>query len=148
MNLFLTVKDGLEIGLNDPVAATRWDELVARSPQTDVYFRAAYALASAELEQSQPLGLIISSSNWRYLLPMLLRSISTPYGQSWSDASTPYSYGGVVCPGPDSEVTPPDVVDFFQRLRAWCITRKLVSCVLRSHPLLAQDWLFAQAPGI
>jgi hypothetical protein len=148
MNSFLTVKDVREIGLNDSVAATRWDELVARSPQSDVYSRAAYALASAELEQSQPLGLIISSSNRRYLLPMLLRPISSPDGQSWSDASTPYGYGGVVCPSPDSEVTLPDVVDFFQRLRAWCTTRKLVSCVLRSHPLLPQDWLFTEAPGI
>jgi hypothetical protein len=147
MNSFLTVKDVLEIGLNDPVAAARWDELVAPSAQSDIYFRSAYALASAELEQSQPLGLIISSSNRRYYLPVLLRSISGPDGQAWFDASSPYGYGGVVCPSP-AELTLPDVVDFFQRLRAWCATRKLVSCVLRSHPLLAQDWLFAESPDI
>ena len=35
----------------------------------------------------------------------------------------------------------------FRHLLAWSATRRLVSCVLRSHPLLAQDWLFAQALG-
>jgi len=145
---FLTGTGMLEIRLNEPAAATHWDELVACSPQSDVYYRAAYVLAAAELEHSEPLGLIISSRNRRYLLPMLLRPISSPDGQSWSDASTPYGYGGVLCSSPNSEVAFPDVVDFSQELLAWCATRQLVSCVLRSHPLLAQDWLFAQAPGI
>jgi hypothetical protein len=145
---FLTGTGMLEIRLNEPAAATRWDELVARSPQSDVYYRAAYVLAAAQLEHSEPLGLIISFRNRRYLLPMLLRPISSPDGQSWSDASTPYGYGGVLCPSLDSEVALVDMVDFFQELLAWCATRQLVSCVLRSHPLLAQDWLFAQAPGI
>jgi hypothetical protein len=148
MNSALKVTDVLEIRLSDPVAAAHWDELVAGSPQPDVYYRAAYVLASAELEQSQPLGLIISSSNRRYLLPMLLRPISSPDGQSWSDASTPYGFGGVICLDLDSGATPSDGADLFQGLRVWSSTRKLVTCVLRSHPMLAQDWLFAQAPGI
>lgn len=148
MNSFLTVKDVLEIRLNEPVAATRWDELVARSPQFDVYHRAAYVLAAAEVEHSQPIGLIISSSNRQYLLTMLLRSISSPDGQSWSDAGTPYGYGGALCNSLDSEVALPDAVEFFRRLLAWCAKREVVSCVLRSHPLLAQDWLFTQAPDL
>lgn len=148
MNSPLMLTDVIEIRLNEAVGAARWDELVASSPQSDIYYRAAYILAAAELEHSQPLGLIISSSNRRYLLPMLLRPISSPDGQSWSDASTPYGYGGVLCSSLDSEVALPDVLHFFQELRAWCATRQLVSCVLRSHPLLAQDWLFAQSPGI
>jgi hypothetical protein len=138
----------LEIQLNETLAATHWDELVAGSPQPDVYYRAAYALAAAEVEHSQPIGLIISCGNRRYLLPTLLRPISSPDGQSWFDASTPYGYGGVLCTSLDSQVTLPDAVEFFQGLLAWCATRKVVSCVLRSHPLLAQDWLFAQAPDI
>ena len=98
MNSFLTDTGMLEIRLNEPAAAMHWDELVARSPQSDVYYRAAYATksAAAQLEHSEPLGLIISSRNWQYLLPMLLRPISSPDGQSWSDASTPYGYGGVL----------------------------------------------------
>ncbi len=148
MNSPLTASDLLEFHLDDSVEAARWDELVARSPNADVYHRAAYVLASAELEHSQPLGLMISSSNRQYLLPMLLRPISSPDGQSWADASTPYGYGGVICLGFDSGAAPPDGADLFQHLLAWSATRKLVSCVLRSHPLLTQDWLFAQALGI
>jgi hypothetical protein len=148
MNSPLTASDLLEFHLDESVEATRWDELVACSPNADVYHRAAYVLASAELEHSQPLGLMISSSNRSYLLPMLLRPISSPDGRSWSDASTPYGYGGVICLGLDSGIAPPDGADLFQRLRAWSATQKLVSCVLRSHPLLAQDWLFAKAPDI
>ena len=145
---FLRGPGMLEIPLNEPAAATHWDELVARCPLSDVYYRAAYVIAAAELEHSEPLGLIISSRNRQYLLPMLLRPISSPDGQSWSDASTPYGYGGVLCTTSDSDVALPDVVEFFRGLLAWCATRKLVSCVLRSHPLLAQDWLFAQAQEI
>ena len=150
MNSILTVNDVLEIGLNDPVAATRWDELVTRSPQSDVYYRAAYVLAAAELEHSEPLGLIISSSNRRYLLPMLLRPISSPDGQSWSDASTPYGYGGVLCSSLDSEVALPDVLEFLQgcslgaRRESWfpassapipCLRR--IGCSLRLRALIS-----------
>ena len=148
MNSPLTASDLMEFHLDDSVEAARWDELVARSPDADVYHRAAYVLASAELEHSQPLGLMISSCNRQYLLPMLLRPISSPDGQSWADASTPYGYGGVICLGFDSGAASPDGADLFQHLLAWSATRRLVSCVLRSHPLLIQDWLFAHALGI
>jgi methionyl-tRNA formyltransferase len=147
MNSPLTAGDLLEFRLDDSVEAVRWDELVAGSPNADVYHRAAYVRATAELEHSQPLGLMISLRSGRFLVPTLLRPISGADGQSWTDASTPYGYGGVLRLNPDSEVTLPDVVDFFQELQAWCAARKLVSCVIRSHPLLAQDWLLAQPPG-
>ena len=85
-----------EIRLDDAGGAARWDELLCRSPQADVYHRAAYILAVADLEHSQPLGLVVSFNNQQYLLPMLLRPISGPDGQSWFDASTPYGYGGII----------------------------------------------------
>lgn len=130
-----------EILLNEPGSAARWDEVVGRSPNCDVYHRAAYILATAELEHSQAIGLIIPYESRQYLLPMLLRPISGPNGEPWLDASTPYGYGGVLCVncGPGSCIAP----DLFHHLREWCCSRGLVSCVLRSHPLLSQDWLFA-----
>ena len=148
MNSPLTTSNLLEFRLDDSLEAARWDELVACSPNADVYHRAAYVLASAELERSQPLGLMISLGSRRFLVPTLLRPITGLDGQSWTDASTPYGYGGVLCLTVDSEGKVPDVVDLFQALRDWCATRKLVSCVLRSHPLLKQDWLFAQASAV
>lgn len=134
-----------EFPLSD-AAAARWDELVARSPNSDVYHRAAYIRATADVEHSQPLGLVISCNSQQYLLPMLLRPISGPDGQPWLDASTPYGYGGVICL--DSGPASPVAADLFHGLREWCATRNLVSCVLRSHPQLEQDWLFAHASDL
>jgi hypothetical protein len=56
MNSPRTFTDLLELRLTDARAAARWDEIVRCSPQSDVYHRAAYVLATAEVEQSQPLG--------------------------------------------------------------------------------------------
>jgi methionyl-tRNA formyltransferase len=146
MNSPRTTADLTEIRLNDAGAGARWDELVGRCPQSDVYHRAAYILATADVEHSQPLGLIVSFNRQQYLLPMLVRPIPGPDGQTWFDASTPYGYGGVICLdcGPTSTIA----TDLFHCLREWCATRNLVSCVLRSHPLLAQDWLFAQGTDV
>jgi hypothetical protein len=139
MNSSRPVAELLELRLDNATQAARWDELVGRSPNCDVYHRAAYVLASAELEHSQPVGLVISYDYQQYLLPILLRPISGPNGEAWLDASTPYGYGGVICV--DCRNGNRVAVDLFHGLREWCANRGLVSCVLRSHPLLAQDWL-------
>ena len=57
MNSILRVRTCSKFRVNEPEAAGRWDELVARSPQSDVCYRAAYVLAAAELEHSQPLAI-------------------------------------------------------------------------------------------
>jgi len=129
-----------EFQLEDPDAASRWDALINGSPESDTYHRAAYIVASAQLELSQPLGLQVSYDHQHYLLPMLLRPISGPNREPWSDASTPYGYGGVI--RLNSGTVAPETSELFRGLRDWCRTRKLASCVLRSHPLLMQEWLF------
>jgi hypothetical protein len=148
MNSIFNTCELLEFWLDDSAAAGRWDALLSGFPAADAYHRAAYVLASAELEHSQPVGLMISFGGRRFMVPALLRLIKGPDEQSWSDGSTPYGYGGVLCSSLDSEVVLPDVVGFFKGLRSWCEMRKLVCYVLRSHPLLTQNWLFAEAPGI
>lgn len=130
-----------EIRLDEAGGAGRWDELVRKSPSFDVYHRAAYVLATGDVEKSEAFGVVISCNDQQYLLPMLLRPIPGPDGQFWLDASTPYGYGGVITLG--SSATPPVGSDLFHQLREWCCDRNLVACVLRSHPLLQQDWLFA-----
>lgn len=142
----LSVADFLEMPLDGADNAARWDELARRSPQFDIYQSAAYVLATAELERSQTIGLIITYNNQRYLLPVLVRPIVGPEGRSWLDASTAYGYGGVICldPGPAASVA----ADLFHFLRKWCANRTLVSCVLRSHPLLDEDWLVAHAADV
>ena len=130
-----------EIRLNEAGGAARWDELVRQSPSVDAYHRSAYVLATGDIENSQALGIVLSCNDQQYMLPMLLRPISGPDAQSWLDASSPYGYGGVLTLG--SGGAPPVGSDLFGCLRQWCGSRNLVACVLRSHPLLAQDWLFA-----
>jgi hypothetical protein len=136
----------LEIRLNEAVGAAGWDELVASSLKSHIYYRAAYLRASAELQHGQPPRTDHSSQEPEISLTNAAAADLGPDGQSWTDAGTPYPYGGVL--SLDSEVTLHDVVDFFEGLLAWCTTRKLVSGVLRSHPLLTQAWLFAPAPGL
>jgi Acetyltransferase (GNAT) domain len=148
MNSIFYTSELLEFRLDDSAAAARWDELLSGFPAADAYHRAAYVLASAELEHSQPVGLMISFGGLRFMVPALLRRIKGPDGQSWTDGSTPYGYGGVLCSSLDSEVGLTGVVGFFKRLRSWCEIRNLVCYVVRSHPLLAQNWLFAEAPDI
>ncbi len=141
MNPPRPVGDFAEFPLNDGGEAARWDEVVRGCAQSDVYHRAAYVLANAELERSQALGLIASCGKQQYLLPLLLRPICAPDGETWFDASTPYGYGGVI--RLDSAATLPDAADLFGCLREWCVGKELVCCVLRSHPLLDQDWLIS-----
>jgi len=129
-----------EIRLDEADGADRWDELARQSPSFDTYHRSSYVLATAGVENSQALGIVISSSDQQYLLPMLLRPLCGPDRQSWLDASTPYGYGGVITLGSDAA---PNGSDLFNYLREWCRERNLLTCILRSHPLLPQDWLLA-----
>src|SRR6266480_1386825 len=136
----------LEFKLKNPSHATRWDTLLNSSSGADVYHRAAYILASSELEHSEPIGLVISLDERQFMVPILVRTVTGPTGESWNDAASPYGYGGVLCETLD--VQPTAVADFFRRLRTWCVDQQLVCCVLRSHPLLGQKWLLDPEPRI
>ena len=129
-----------EIRLDEVGGADRWDELARQSPSFDAYHRSSYVLATAGVENSQALGIVISSGDQQYLLPMLLRPLCGPDRQSWLDASTPYGYGGVVTVGAGAAPVGSDLLTY---LHEWCNDRDLVACVIRSHPLLNQDWLLA-----
>lgn len=140
----MPVVDLQEIRLSEPGAAARWDELVSRSPQADVYHGSTYVVATAEVERSEPLGIVVTTENQQYFLPMLLRRIVGPTGENWVDACTPYGYGGVICL--KAEASSP--TDLILALKNWSDSRNLVCCVLRTHPLLGQDWLFKSIQGI
>lgn len=129
-----------EIRLDEAGSAERWDELARRSPSFDAYHRSSYTLATAGVENSQAFGIVISSDDQQYLLPMLVRPLCGPDRQSWLDASTPYGYGGVITLGSGAAPVGSDLLHY---LHEWCVNRDLVACVVRSHPLLNQDWLLA-----
>src|SRR5277367_3210885 len=128
-----------EFGLSNPSEAARWEGLLSLFPGADVYHRAAYILASSEVERSEPIGLALSVAERRFMVPILVRTVTASTGESWKDAVSPYGYGGVLCEAFD--VQPEVVVELLRRLQGWCIDQQIVCCVLRSHPLLRQEWL-------
>jgi hypothetical protein len=129
----------LEFKLKNPSDAARWESSLTSFPGADVYHRSAYILACSEVEHSEPIGLVIPLAERQFMVPILVRTVTGPTGESWNDAASPYGYGGVLCEAFDVE--PEVVADLLKRLQEWCVDRQLVCCVLRSHPLLEQEWL-------
>jgi hypothetical protein len=120
----------------------RWTTLVENSPTPDVYYLPEYARASAEIEQTKPLALIAGAPACKILAPLLVRRASAAINGSiteWLDASTPYGYGGLL--NLSDRIYPETFRYFFHQLKAWCSDRRIVCCVIRLHPLTAQqDW--------
>jgi hypothetical protein len=124
----------------------RWEALVARSQAFDVYYLPSYARATSEVEDSQAVAVVGGSQSSRFLAPLLLRTMSGSMNGSaitWTDALSPYGYGGLLplagCEGPD----PDGLRSFLEDLLGWCSEQKVVCCVLRLHPLLQQEKWFA-----
>lgn len=123
--------------------ATTWTNLVNKSPTPDVYFRPAYAAAYAAPD-AIPLALVVTTSTRRFLLPLLLRTLAalpSPSSVQEHDAITPYGYGGVLPldPGP---FTGADAAELLHQLKSWCISSKVITLLVRLHPLLQQQGAF------
>src|SRR5258708_33361869 len=76
-----------------------WNELVEQAPISDVYYRPGYVRAYEAAGHGRAMGLILTSSHVRVLVPLLLRPLSDlPFaqGESGFDAATPYGYGGLL----------------------------------------------------
>jgi hypothetical protein len=126
----------------DALGAKRWTLLVQHSSAPDVYYLPEYAQATAEIEQTEPIALIAGAPSSRILAPLLIRRTSGTMNGSaieWLDASTPYGYGGLL--NLSDHIRPETFHDFFHQLHGWCSDRRIVCCVIRLHPLIAQqDW--------
>ena len=126
----------------DIMDAKRWSMLVGSSTTPDVYYLPEYARATAEIEQAEPIALIVGAPSSRILAPLLIRRTSGTMNGSameWLDASTPYGYGGLL--NLSDRIHPETFHDFFHQLHGWCSDRRIVCCVIRLHPLIAQqDW--------
>jgi serine/alanine adding enzyme len=108
----------------------RWDEIVDASPAADAYFRQGYCRAYEAAGHGRAVAVVTEAA----LFPLLLRPL--PFGADGLDAATPYGYGGVLPRSRDTSVTGPGPVSEVRRLRDWCVTNGVVSCLLRLHPLL------------
>ena len=131
-----------------PEDARRWTALVTGSRLPDVYYLPEYALATAEVEHTEATALIAGPSSNQILTPLLIRRMSAPANASnldWIDAATPYGYGGMLSLSdsgiPDSRA----LRCFFQQLHGWCSSWGIVCCVIRLHPLTAQqEWFLPE----
>lgn len=129
----------MEFNLKDSIDVAHWETLLGTFSHADVYHRAEYVVACSEIELSEALGLEFSVSGQRFLLPILIRKFSGPDGRTWEDGTSPYGYGGIL--SESLKVTPEIGSELLRQVQQWAIDRRLVSCVLRSHPLLQQGWL-------
>jgi hypothetical protein len=135
----------------NPGDAERWNAMVSNAAVPDVYYLPAYARASSEIERSEPVALVGGPDSCRFLAPLLVRRMSAEVngsGIEWTDACSPYGYGGLL---PLSRSQPEDSHDlgcFLDALHDWCSIRDVVCCVLRLHPLMMQeDWFTTEEQG-
>jgi Acetyltransferase (GNAT) domain len=131
--------------------AERWATLVAGSPAADVYYLPAYALASSQIEDSDPLAIVAGPEHCRFLAPLLLRRLSAVVDGTrirWTDLCSPYGYGGLL-PLSAGPPTARDLHCFLKELQDWARLRNAVCCALRLHPLMRQDeWFTEEQEGL
>lgn len=148
MNLNMS-ETGLELlDAANGADAERWTTLVSSSATPDVYYLPEYAQAASDIEHSEPVAIVAGCNSDRFLAPLLIRRKSLSVNGSsieWSDACSPYGYGGLLRLS-GNQTNAPDVHCFFDDLRNWCSAYDVVCCVLRLHPLLHQEEWFATEP--
>jgi len=123
-------------GLN-PGDVSVWDEMVRGAPIPDVYYRPGYVRAYHFAGEGRPVAVVIRIGSSKLLFPLLIRDLTFD-GQSYSDAITPYGYGGMLLvsgPNPDSRV----LQEATEELRNWAHSLGLAACTIRLHPLLDED---------
>jgi hypothetical protein len=133
---------------SDAWDAKRWTGLVENSTLPDVYYLPAYARATAEIERTEPVALILGASSCKMLAPLLIRRMAATIEGSpieWLDAATPYGYGGVLSLSSSGLVDTRGLHLFFEQLHDWCCNREIVCCVIRLHPLSEQQELLRTA---
>ena len=128
----------------DAKDARRWTALVERSASPDVYYLPEYACASAEIEETEAKGFIGGPALNGFLAPLLIRRLSGS-GMEWSDAASPYGYGGMLTLADSGGGDQVALRCFFAQLREWCLSEGIVCCVIRLHPLTGQDEWFLPA---
>ena len=129
-----------------------WDALVDGTPTRDVYFRPGYVRAYETAGHGKGIGLLISIGGHRFLMTLLLRTLSElPFGEGLTgfDAVTPYGFGGLLHLSGDAEVSHETMRMLFDALRGWCADAGVVSVMIRLHPLLEQEgWFNADIDGV
>ena len=122
-----------------------WNDLVESSRTPDVYYRPGYSRAYEMAGQGRVGALLVESGTVRALLPLLFRELPETClmaGEAFTDALTPYGYGGLMLAGDSEQPSLDQVVALLTELQKWCRENDVVSIYVRLHPLLRQErWL-------
>ena len=130
----------------EPEDSTRWTALVEASALPDVYYLPAYACATAEIEKTEAKALIAGPASRLILAPLLVRRMRTEGNGAvvdWVDAATPYGYGGMLSLSDSGRTDSGALRCFFEHLQTWCSRQGVVCCVIRLHPVTAQQEWFS-----
>jgi serine/alanine adding enzyme len=116
------------------VAASEWDDLLARLGLDDVYLRRAYVESASLLGQGRAVFLHLAGAEWDVVFPCLVRDADRGY----ADVGTPMGYGGPFAAG-----AAPPAAAFFAAYDRWCRSNRVVATFARFHPVLANQRLAA-----
>lgn len=100
----------------------------------DVYFRPEFLRVSEVVGGGQATSLMLGYGSMRAFCPLLVRR-----NERVADAFTPYGYGGLLWRS-RAFVSAAASRYLFECLRRWCRNQGLVCCLLRLHPLLAEQF--------
>jgi len=134
------------LNANDVLDAERWKAWVEHSAWDDAYYLPQYACATATLEQTDPIAVVGGLSSSKILAPLLIRRLSVSANgtsMSWLDAASPYGYGGQLSLSASGLADVAALRAFFNELHDWCSSQGIVCCVMRLHPVIAQQEWFA-----
>lgn len=134
---------------DDAAHFRRWESLVDSAPSPDVYYRPGYVLAHQVAGHGRAAAILVEAAGGRALLPVLLRPLSDlPFapGTDARDAITPYGYGGLL-PLSAPRLPPDALADLLEAVKTWCRGQRIVSLMLRLHPLFQQQEWFEPLAG-
>ena len=133
------------LSIQDADDVRYWNSLVDSAPVPDVYYRPGYLLAYEAAGRGRAVALLVQTEGLRALFPLLLRPLSDlEFAGSTDgfDAVTPYGYGGLLLLEGREDPEAEQVRQLLRTLRSWCHERRVISVLLRLHPLLRQEiWL-------
>lgn len=121
------------------VDASEWN-LLLTSLKHDIYHKPEYVQLSAEEEQGTPLAFLYRSEEGIFLLPIMLRKIQSSLSGSPEpifDAISPYGYPGPIASYSEGENTQEFFRGVADSLSTALRDRNVVSCFVRSHPILS-----------
>jgi UDP-N-acetylbacillosamine alanyltransferase len=131
--------------LDDAEDVHLWDALVSSAPVPDVYYRPGYLSSYQAATHGQAVALWVEAEGVQALFPLLLQPVcNLPFASEAGDydAATPYGYGGLLILTDTQRPNAEQVRELLKTLQEWCRENRLISVMLRLHPVLRQgEWL-------